>query len=417
MTDVIIIGGGLAGLTAANYLHRAGLSFQILEATERVGGRMKTDRQDGFLLDRGFQVLLTAYPEARRLLDYEKLDLRTFDPGAVLLMPGGKIARIGDPLRDISSLFPTLFSPVGSLQDKLRILSLRNRLKAMTVEAIFQQPEKSTLEVLKSDYQFGDEMIEGFFRPFFSGIFLESDLVTSRRMFDFVFKMFSEGQAAVPNKGMEEIPLQLAGNLPPGCIRTKCVVTKIEGKQVATASGETFQGKCILLATEATGLVSYYAPQTNNRFVSTRHLHFSVTKPPFMQPLIALNACQNKEFHNLCTISQVAPGYTPDGKHLVSVSISDDPAKPADLLIQKVRQQLSQWFGKETDQWNLLSNRLVRYALPDQSKVNGLLTDNQIRLGNELYRCGDHLLNGSIQAAMMSGRRASELIEKDLKKR
>ena len=188
MAQAIIIGGGLAGLTAARTLQEKGIEFTLLEATDRVGGRVKTDIEDGFRFDRGFQVLLTAYPEAKRWLDYKKLDLRTFTPGAMLLLPSGKTECIGDPLRDPSSLFSTVFSSAGSLGDKFKILSLKNRLASLSIEEIFNQEEKTTMEVLKGDYGFSKKMIDLFFQPFFAGIFLEKELTTSRRMFDFVFK-------------------------------------------------------------------------------------------------------------------------------------------------------------------------------------------------------------------------------------
>ena len=103
MSHTIIIGGGIAGLTAAYYLQKAERDYTILEASDRIGGRIKTDEYNGFLMDRGFQVFLTAYPEARKILDYNTLELRAFNPGAVLLRSNGKIDYMGDPLRQLSS--------------------------------------------------------------------------------------------------------------------------------------------------------------------------------------------------------------------------------------------------------------------------------------------------------------------------
>ena len=176
---VIIVGGGISGLTAALQLQANGMDSLLLEATDRVGGRVKTDVIDGFRLDHGFQVLLTAYPEAQKWLDYEKLDLQKFLPGAVLLHSDGTKDRIGDPIRDFSSLFPTLFSKVGSVMDKLRILRLNNRVSKMSIEDIFEQEEVPTKKILAKEYGFSNKMIANFFSPFFSGIFLEKGLLTS----------------------------------------------------------------------------------------------------------------------------------------------------------------------------------------------------------------------------------------------
>ena len=414
MTDVVIIGGGLAGLTAANYLHQRNISFLLLEASDRVGGRVKTDTVDGYLLDRGIQVLLTAYPEAQRLLDYEKLNLRKFKPGAALLLPDGKIETIGDPLRDIGSLLPTLTSSAGSIGDKLNILKMRSRLQSQSIEEIFAQPEKTTLEALKADYGFSDQMIERFFRPFFSGIFLETGLATSRRMFDFVFKMFGEGPAAVPNEGMEAIPKQLAGNLTNENIRTNCKVERIEGQTVMTANGETIKAKNILLATEATALTKHYFPKTNTRYVSTLHLHFISDTPALQQPLIGLNTLPKKWVNNICTINKVAPGYASGGKNLISISIVGKPGLKEQEILPAVRKEMSNWFGKEVEKWEHLHSHLVEYALPVQNQVTHSVADAAFHLSEHLYVCGDHLSNGSIDAAMLSGRRVAEVIAKNV---
>ena len=214
--DVLIIGAGLTGLSAARHLYRQNFSVKVLEATDRVGGRVKTDRVDGYLLDRGFQVLLTQYPETKEWLDYDALDLKPFAPGATILNEQG-IHQVMDPFRVPTAAFKTLAAPVGSLADKLRMLWLKNRLKGMTLEDIFAQPEITTLSAIQK-YGFSERMLRNFFQPFIAGIFLENGLITSRREFDFVFKMFSEGDTAVPAQGMEEIPRQLVAQIPPDAV-------------------------------------------------------------------------------------------------------------------------------------------------------------------------------------------------------
>ncbi|MEO1258285.1 MAG: FAD-dependent oxidoreductase [Bacteroidota bacterium] len=414
MTDVIIIGGGLAGLTAANYLQKKDISFQLLESTDRVGGRVKTDVKDGCRMDRGFQVLLTAYPEAKQLLDYEKLNLKRFSPGAALLMPKGKIERIGDPMRDVSALLPTISSSAGSMSDKLGILKLRGQLDSMSIENIFAQPEKTALQALRDDYGFSEKIIERFFRPFFSGIFLENDLSTSRRMFDFVFKMFGEGHAAVPNNGMEEIPIQLADNLLPENIRANCTAEKIEGQKIFIKGGEIINAKNILIATQANALVKNYFPKINKKYVSTLHVHFISETPAIAKPLIGLNTVKNKLVNNICTINKVAPGYAENGKNLISISVVGKSGLKENKLIDEIKKELKTWFGDEVDRWEYLNSHLVEYALPAQNTVSHQIKDNEIKLSDNLFLCGDHLLNGSIDAAMKSGRRAAEVIIKEL---
>lgn len=237
-TDVIIIGAGMAGLTAACALKASGRTVKLIEAAAEVGGRVRTDNINGFLLDHGFQVLLTAYPEAKALLDYKALNLKYFDPGALLLNETGKHV-IGDPLRKPATLFSTITSPAGTFGDKMRLLLLNLRLKSTSTDDIFNQPETSTIAYLK-DKGFTYKMLNAFFKPFMSGIFLENQLQTSSRMFEFVFKMFGEGHVAVPALGMGMIPCQLASKLTTQELVLNEKVVKIDGNTVQTAKGKTF---------------------------------------------------------------------------------------------------------------------------------------------------------------------------------
>jgi phytoene dehydrogenase-like protein len=412
-STAIIIGGGLAGLSAARQLHAQGIDFKLFEATERIGGRVKTEVVNGFRLDRGFQVLLTEYPEAKRWLDYKKLALKSFTPGALLLLPGGKKSHIGDPLRDFSSLLPTLFSSTGNLMDKLRILKLKTRLAKLTIEEIFQQKEKTTLEALSGDYGFSNQMIEQFFTPFFAGIFLEKKLTTSRRMFDFVFKMFGEADTAIPNLGMEEIPKLLAQPLPENLITTNARVLKIENQTVYLEDGSAFSAPNIIVATEATSFVKELE-RVKTRYQSTTHLHFIAEIPPLKKPIIALNTNKERLANNICTISQVASGYAPVNKSLVSISVVGKSDFSKKEIVKAIRSELKTWFGKAVEDWEHLDTKVIEYALPNQSNVHHEISKQDFKIRKGLYLCGDFQLNGSINAAMKSGREVAELVTKDL---
>lgn len=411
-STVIIIGGGLAGLTAARQLQANGIDFHLLEATERIGGRVKTDVVDGYRLDRGFQVLLTEYPEAKRWLDYRQLNLKSFSPGALLLYPDGKKDLIGDPLRDFSSLLPTLFSNAGTVMDKLRILKLKYRLSNLSIEEIFQQKEMTTLEALSNEYGFSDKMIQQFFVPFFSGIFLEKELTTSRRMFDFVFKMFGEGDTAVPNLGMEEIPKLLAAPLPKDAITTNARVSKVDGQTVQLADGSTFSAPHIIVATEATSFIKEVAT-IKTKHQSTTHLHFIAEASPLDRPIIALNTKPNRITNNICNISKVASGYAPQNKNLISISVIGKSNLDFKELEQEVRKELKTWFGNATETWQHLDTKVIEYALPNQVNVMHQIAEQNYKLRDGLYMCGDFQLNGSINAAMKSGRIVAEIVSKN----
>ena len=241
--DAVVIGAGLAGLSCARRLAAGGLDVRVLEASDGVGGRVRTDDVNGFQLDRGFQVLLTAYPEVQEVLDYVTLDLRAFYAGS-LIRSSGAFHRLADPWRHPWDALRGLFGPVGGLWDKLSVAGLRRRVLSRELHELFAGSEESSITFLRT-FGFSDAMIERFFRPFLAGVFLESELQTSSRMLQFVFAMFAAGDAALPAAGMEAIPRQLAARLSADRIRLKAEATRIDGTAVWLASGERLQARAI----------------------------------------------------------------------------------------------------------------------------------------------------------------------------
>ena len=408
--DVIIVGAGIAGLTAAVHLHRAGRKVLILEASDRAGGRIKTDLHEGFLLDRGFQVLLTAYPETKSLLNYSTLNLKKMLPGATVLYDGGQF-EIADPFRRPSAALATLFAPVGTLKDKINTLWLKNRLQKLSIDAIFEQPEQTTSKQL-IEYGFSPKMIERFYAPFMSGIFLENKLDTSRRMFDFVMKMFSDGDVAIPELGMEEIPKQLVTMLPINTVRCNTKVTAIEGNKIIIADGTILEANQILLATEANQLTHNFIPKQKMTSHQVTNIYFEATEAPTKKAVVLLNASKQKKFvNNLTVISNVSKAYAPAGKVLISVSYNGFPAFDDATLAQNMKQELKQWYGDKVDSWKMLKGYRIEYALPTQQTVRNQISAEEIKISDVLYVCGDNLLNGSINAAMKTGRLAAEAMK------
>ncbi|MBC7410681.1 MAG: FAD-dependent oxidoreductase, partial [Arcicella sp.] len=246
---VIIIGAGIAGLTCAKYLKDRGIQSLILEASDGVGGRVKTDVYEGFLLDRGFQILLTAYPEAQRLLDYKSLDLKAFKSGAVIRdTQRNDFSVMANPFKEPSKIWSSLTSNVGTLADKLRVLRLIFETYNVQ-EEVFENQEISTIEYLQN-YGFSDNMIQQFFKPFFGGVFLENELSTSANFFKYIFGKFYEGDTVIPANGIEQIPKQLMKMLYIGTVKLNTKVVKIEGNRVYLENGDRLYGEKIVLATD-----------------------------------------------------------------------------------------------------------------------------------------------------------------------
>jgi phytoene dehydrogenase-like protein len=409
--DVVIIGGGLAGLCCARTLHEKSVSFQILEASDGIGGRVRTDAMDGFLLDRGFQVLLTAYPEAKRLLDYTRLDLKAFAPGA-LSWYAGRMNKLVDPWRTPGSWKESLQSEFGTLGDKLRIARLRTRLRTTSIEKIFSGPDRPTRDALESAH-FSGPMIHRFFRPFLGGILLDGELKSSSRMYEFVFKMMAEGDAAVPSQGMGAIPAQIAEKLPGGTVQLHTRVEELHENEVKLAGGEIVRARAIVVATDgpsAAHLIGEVEPASR----SVTCFYYAAEEAPVKEPMLVLNGDGAGPVNNLAVISNVAPSYAPAGNHLVSITVLGTHKLTEAQLSGFVIAQMKNWFGKVASTWKLLKGYYVTHAQPQQ--YFGALEPPQrpVRVRPGVYVCGDHRDNASIQGAMVSGRRAGEAVLADL---
>ncbi len=411
--DVLIVGAGLAGLCCARELQAKGISFQMIEASDGIGGRVRTDAVDGFLLDRGFQVLLTAYPEAKRMLDCAKLELKAFVPGA-LSWYAGRMNKLVDPWRTPGAWKEAIGSEFGTLTDKLRIARLRSRVRRASIEEIFRRPERSTKEALQAE-GFSSEMIHRFFRPFLGGILLDGELKSSSRMFEFVFKMLSEGDTAVPAQGMGAIPAQLAEKIPAEAIRLNAHVEALHENELTLAGGETLRARAIVIAAEgpsAAHLVGEVEPASR----SVTCFYYAAAEPPVTEPLLVLNGDGAGPVNNFAVISRVAPSYAPAGKHLISTTVLGTHQLTDVQLGGFIVAQMKNWFGKVASSWQFLRSYRITHAQPQQ--YPGALEPPQrpVRIRPGVYVCGDHRDNASINGAMLSGRRAAEAVLSDLQR-
>jgi phytoene dehydrogenase-like protein len=407
--DVVVIGAGLAGLTAARTLHRAGSTVQVVEASDGIGGRVRTDTVDGFLLDRGFQVMLTAYPEAHRQLDMAALDLRPFEAGALVWRAGSGHV-VADPFRSPTRLFSTAFAPIGSVADKARIALLRRRLRQVHPATLLSGDDVSTIQMLR-DLHFSERAIDRFLRPLFAGIQLDPELGTSRRMFDVIFRTLSDGESAVPAAGMGAIPAQIAGGLPDGAIALDSPVASIgrspDGhRQVVLADGRTHTCRAVVVATEGPAASALLGlPAVASRPVGC--VYFAADTAPTPHRLVVLDGDRSGPVMNVAVMSNVAPTYAPTGQHLIAAAMPG--VVDADGgLDAAARRQLRGWWGPQVDTWRHLRTYSIPHGQPDQSPP--LHPKKSVSLGDDLFVCGDHRDTGSIQGALFSGRRCAESV-------
>ena len=411
---VYVVGAGLAGLRCARRLHTHGVAATVLEAADGVGGRVRTDRVEDFLLDRGFQVLLTAYPEAADALDYGKLELHPFYPGAVV-RTGGRFVTVADPFRRRWDGLRTVLAPVGGLGDKLKVASLRRQVVAGSLEELFARPETTTREALAA-HGLSDTIVDRFFRPLFGGILLDRELGTSSRMFEFVYRMLTLGDVALPARGMGAIADQLAGGLPPDQVRLGRRVTAVDDRGLLLADGEQLPARAVVVATDgptASELLGGEPPAPGS--VAASCLYFAADRAPVDEPVIVLDGDGDGPVNNLCVPSAVAPTYAPPGAALISAAVLHRPGLPRGPDLEAaVLGQLADWFGSGVVAWRHLKTYTIPHAQPAQPPGTLDPPERPVRLRPGLYVCGDHRDNASINGALASGRPAADAVLEDL---
>lgn len=409
---VIVIGAGLAGVGCARVLARAGVAPLVLEASDDVGGRVRTDLVEGFRLDRGFQILLTAYPECRAALDYGALRLRPFYAGALVRVEGN-FHRLADPYRHPWHGLLGALAPIGTLSDRLAVARLRREVRSGSLEDLARRPETTTLHALR-DHGFSEEMIDRFFRPLIGGVTLDRDLSVSRRVFDFIFRMLSLGDNALPAEGMGALPRQIASGLPEGAIRLGTRVRSIEDDAVTLDGGETIGARAVVVATEGpeaarlTG--AFPAPDGRAQTV----LYYDAPSAPLPGPYLVLDGDGRGPITNLAVPSLVARDYAPPGRHLVAAVVLGDPPESDESLDGAAHAQLREWFGTRVDDWRRLRVYRIRHALPFRSPPFVERNDDAPRVRTGLFVCGDHRQIPSLHGALLSGRRAAEAVLEDL---
>jgi len=424
---VVVVGAGVAGMACALELKERGIPCTVVEAAPEPGGRVRTDQVDGFLLDHGFQIFLTSYPEAQRLLDYKQLELQPFYAGAQVRF-GGAFHKLADPLRApldaLLSLSPA--HPIGSVYDKILIGVLRVQSLLPTIDELYARVDVSIGARLGNDVFFGTafsaEMVDRFFRPFLGGIFFDNKLRTNAHELDFVFRMLALGENCLPKKGIRAVPDYMAALLPAGTLQLNTPVASIaqDGTSVTLASGEVLKAAAVVVATDGSAARKLLGAigadlEAEGDIKKTMCLYFAIDgDAPSPEPILYLNgdgvedAEGTTKVNNMCFPSTISPSYAPPGKSLASVSLIGIPPQTDAQVAADVKTQLAAWFGPSVQDWRLLKTYRIPYCQPNQEVPSS--REKSVEVQPFVYVTGDHRDTGSLQGALRSGTRCGQAV-------
>ncbi|MEU8499757.1 NAD(P)/FAD-dependent oxidoreductase [Streptomyces lavendulae] len=403
---VVVVGAGAAGLACTADLLASGVGVSLVEAAETVGGRMRTDRVSGFVLDRGFQVFNTSYPQVKRRIALRPLRLRPFTPGVLVHTGGGRLRRFTDPTRRPGESRDLLPGRLASARDLAALGVLTARDALLPPRRLRARPERTTLTAL-ADAGFSADLVESFFRPFLSGVFLEDELETSSRFLHFVWRSMLRGTLCLPADGIGAVPAQLADGLPDGVLSRGTAVARLAEDGVVLADGTRRRADAVVVATgqsSAAGLLPGLTVPAG-RTVTT--LYHAAARSPLHEPTLLVDT--RRRFLNTCVLSEVHSGYAPDGRALISTSVLGAPGAAEEAA---VRAALAEAYDTDTDAWESVHRCTVRDALPAMPPP--LPLTRTTRFGPGRYVCGDHRATGSLQGALASGARAAREVLADL---
>ncbi|MBN9502613.1 MAG: hypothetical protein BGO01_17565 [Armatimonadetes bacterium 55-13] len=414
---VVVVGAGLAGLACARKLYESGVPVIVVDADDRPGGRLKTDKVEGFQLDRGFQVFFTAYPHAKRQLDLESLNLKSFKNGAQVYFDGSLHKLELQTFKELLlSKFELLRDKTIPLADKKKLAKLCNGIGSMSPREISRLEPMTTLEYLE-DFGFSDEAIDRFFRPFLGGIFLDRDLKVDSRQFAFVWSMLQQGQTVVPNAGIEAIATQISADIPRYLFRFGNKVSEIIRDDSGHPCGVRFDtseeiaASAVVLATEAPEAARLSGHATVEGAKSSTCLYFETGSPCVDGAYLVLNGTGQGIVNHVAPISNAAPSYAPAGKYLASVTILGNPAESDQNLAEIAKAELTNWFpDKGANMWRFIRGYRVPYAqmaqpvgFMEKAPGNAVGTPG-------LYQAGEFTENSSIDGAIRSGVECAALL-------
>lgn len=410
-----IIGAGLAGLSCAYHLEKLGFNPVLFDKNEGPGGRCATDLNDGFLLDRGFQVLLTSYAEVKKIIRFYELDLKRF-PSGVNVYDGKSWHSFYNPLKHPFSIFGVRNLPFAYFGDFVKMGSIYMKSAFKTGDPYFLSIGKTTEQFLV-EQQLSKPFIDKFLRPFFGSIFLDSSLSTNPGIFEWILHFFVEGAACLPRQGMGIIPNLILKKLKKTKVNFNKLVSAVEGRTVYFKGGEEAKFDKIVLATDAPqarALVSTL-PELVSKSVTC--LYFTIDTNAFkkeVEPILHLNGSGEGPINHLAFLNLVQPSYAPKKKILASVSVISPEWQNNAELVSLCSDQLAKWFDTKVQAWKFLKKYFIPHALPDQKEPPLLQGKYVINRSPDILLCGEYVDYASFNGACLSGRKVADEISKIL---
>jgi phytoene dehydrogenase-like protein len=404
MNSIVIVGGGIAGLQAAQILQSKGLDFILIEKSMSLGGRVQSEAFQGYTLDHGFQVLQTAYPEVQRSLRLSKWDLSYFQSGAYVLQDG-KFKPFLNPLKSPFLFLKNITAAGATIFDFLKLAWIWFKTQG-SISPLTSDPE--TTSELISRYRFSEKFQRIFLRPFFAGIFLDDQLTPPASLFFYYMKQFLEGKAALPKHGIGDIALDLASRVPKEKLLTGVSVIEIQEKSLQLSNGKTIPFDHLVLATDpkqACDLLNIDFPE--NAHFSSKTFYFSLDRNlETLLPLIHLMPLNSSPMLHFSCISQVNPLLAPEGKHLISATSLQNEVSDVEIA-----QELAKVLGLLQTDFTYLKSFSIPHSL---FKVGCFTEVCQKAEAKNIILAGDYTIFPSLQAALSSGRHAAEKILQDL---
>lgn len=420
--SVVVVGAGMAGLTCAVALHEAEIPVVVLEASDAVGGRVRTDHHpDGFLLDRGYQVLLDAYPAVRRRVDLSALRPGAFDAGA-FLWSGRRLVPLADPLRHPAAILRDLTAPVFPASDKARLALLAARALAAPWQSAREAAgppgrDASAAEALWAA-GFGRAFVDRFARGFWGGILLDPTLATSAGPLRFTLKMFLQGRGVLPRDGMQAMPEQLRAKLPADAVRLECRVDDVviaAGRATGVRiKGETHPAAAVVVATDPptarrlTGVATLPGPDEG---VGSLTVYLVGGRDPGLGKRLVVDGSGDLAFVDLSPLSAVQPSYAPAGRHLLAATVVGAKLTEDDaVLARRVRVDVARVLNHAVGDWRVLETVRVPFAQFAQPPgIYERLPANKTGTAG-LYLATEATVDSSYNGAILSGEAAAQEI-------